>query len=97
MKYLAVGGLGAFLGLMTGPFVALQLASRAVHEYDARMREMDLPYGCGMWAVAAMLGGAVCGSIIGAIIGLVTAVFLSDPASHSSSRVTNDHIRDSNR
>src|SRR5437899_10566045 len=96
MKYVVVGGLGGFLGLMVGPFVALQLASRAVHEYDARMREMDLPHGCGMWAVAAILGGAVCGSVIGAIIGLVTAALLPNPASRSSSRVTNDHIRDSN-
>ena len=96
MKYLAVGGSGAFLGLLIGPFVALQLASGAVCEYDARMREMDLAHGCGMWAVAAILGGAVCGSVIGAIIGLVTAVFLPDPASRSSSRVTNHHVRDSN-
>ena len=96
MKYLAVGGLGAFLGLLIGAFVAPQLVSGAVHEYDDRMREMDLPHGCGLWAVAAMYAGAVCGSIMGAIIGLVTAVFLPDPASHSSSSVTNDQIRDSN-
>jgi hypothetical protein len=81
MKYPAVGGLGALLGLVVGLVLGARMASSALE----RMQDLTTEGGtCGMPIVAGMLMGALGGSTTGAIVGVVAAMILPNPTSNRS-------------
>jgi zinc transporter ZupT len=72
MKYVAVAGLGAFLGSFVGMYFGAQSASEAMQSAPPELSV------CGLPVVAGMMGGGVCGILAGGIVRVIVARFLPD-------------------
>jgi hypothetical protein len=77
MKYLALGLLGAILGVLPGAYLGVRMNASALQEAQASIPGEHI---CGLMVLPGMIFGGTGGILVGAIIGAVIARFVPDPA-----------------